>query len=158
MKALCCCDNPFYQTMTFRSSSSILRCFSSYLWQSQQKNPRTLPIWVIPVMSGGTCLDKEIRIHPKPLGQRYDWKWLEAGLVSLVGFRSKICSDLNTLLWIGSWFIWEASKIEEKWLAFLEAGLSFESSLQRNDKVIPRHLFFRPPQWVTIKTKHTLGP
>lgn len=31
------------------------RCFSSYLWQSQQKKTRTLPFQVIPVTSGWTC-------------------------------------------------------------------------------------------------------
>ena len=60
-----------------------------------------LPVAVSAKRSLGHCLSKsyqsclevhglakEIRIPPKPLGQRYDWKWLEAGLVSLVGFRS----------------------------------------------------------------------
>lgn len=64
------------------------RCFSSYLWQSQQKKQGHCLSKSYQSCLAEHVLDKEIRIPPKPLGQRYDWKWLEAGLVSLVGFRS----------------------------------------------------------------------
>ena len=144
--------------MIFWSSSSILRCFSSYLWQSQRKKSKdtafpshTSHVWM------NMFWMKKLGFLPNPWakdmtgnGWKLGWShWLDSEAKML--WFERLALNLILIHLRGRQNGREMIGIFRSWVIILEFATAKRQSH-------PSPSLFQAPQWVKIKTKHALGP